>query len=147
MKNTRFGYKIDDPRIYKGVIFTQHSKYIADTLDLAIRSIVCDKDRAALNEQLVRLGRKHFHYKVTHRMYPILAEALITSLRQVIGKEKFTPSVENGYKEILSVITSCYMEGAFHEEFDHSEEGSDEESHLSAVQYSLSTEFHEELYA
>ena len=122
--------------MYDGARFLGHTKHIFRTLDRTIR--VSREGRQELNDELVRLGKLHFHFGVTHRLYPILAASLIEALREVVGEDQFTASVENGFASMFSHITSCYMEGAFYEEFDHSD-GSDEKDDTRTIQSAPST--------
>jgi hemoglobin-like flavoprotein len=69
------------------------------------------EDAAWLRGVLRPLGAKHVSYGVTEEMYPIVAEALIETLREVSGSA-WSQEVERAWSDALGAVAGEMIAGA-----------------------------------
>lgn len=69
------------------------------------------EDAAWLSGVLRPLGAKHVAYGVTEAMYPLVAHALIDTLREVSGAH-WSPDVERAWSDALGAVAGEMIAGA-----------------------------------
>lgn len=69
------------------------------------------EDATWLEETLTAMGAKHVEYGVEDRMYPLVANALITTLADVSG-EDWSPKVEVAWLDALTYVAETMIAGA-----------------------------------
>ncbi|KAL7557009.1 hypothetical protein ACA910_002254 [Epithemia clementina (nom. ined.)] len=75
--------------------FKMHAAYMIQMLDTAMNML--GPDCELLTEIMQDLGRKHIRYGVRAEYFPVMGEALVYTLKKVLGDQKF------GEKEIRAV--------------------------------------------
>lgn len=79
--------------------------YVVDT---TVKAILSDKD---YTPALRRLRRRHAVYDVTKDDYPIIGEAFLWAVAQLLG-DQFTPEVESAWAAFYDVMAEIAIEGA-----------------------------------
>ncbi|CAB9521805.1 Leghemoglobin Lb120 [Seminavis robusta] len=102
-----FGFPMDmDPRceeVKNSPRFQTHAKYMINMLDRALNML--GPDAELLGEILSDLGKKHARLGVQERFFPFMGDALILTLREVLGTE-FTPDIESHWKEVYHALST-----------------------------------------
>jgi hemoglobin-like flavoprotein len=62
---------------------------------------------------LETLARRHLNYQVTEEMYGPMGEALLATLRQLLGA-RFTPEVEDAWREMYQTLARLMTSAAYH---------------------------------
>jgi hemoglobin-like flavoprotein len=58
-----------------------------------------------LEQTMMALGKKHIGYGVKPQYFPVMVEAIIAMLHEMLGA-KFTPEDQDAWEEVLSVLIS-----------------------------------------
>jgi hemoglobin-like flavoprotein len=58
------------------------------------------------------LARRHLNYQVTEEMYGPMGEALLATLRQLLGA-RFTPEVEDAWREMYQTLAQLMTSAAY----------------------------------
>lgn len=61
---------------------------------------------------LETLARRHLNYQVTEEMYGPMGEALLATLRQILGA-RFTPDVEDAWRQMYQALTRLMISAAY----------------------------------
>src|SRR6478672_10530735 len=61
---------------------------------------------------LETLARRHLNYQVTEEMYGPMGEALLVTLRQLLGA-RFTPEVEDAWREMYQTLARLMTNAAY----------------------------------
>ena len=61
---------------------------------------------------LETLARRHLSYQVTEEMYGPMGEALLATLRQLLGA-RFTPEVEDAWREMYRTLAQLMTSAAY----------------------------------
>jgi hemoglobin-like flavoprotein len=61
---------------------------------------------------LETLARRHLNYQVTEEMYGPMGEALLATLRQLLGA-RFTPEVEDAWREMYQTLARLMTSAAY----------------------------------
>ena len=61
---------------------------------------------------LETLARRHLNYQVTEEMYGPMGEALLATLRQLLGA-RFTPEVEDAWREMYQTLARLMTNAAY----------------------------------
>ena len=61
---------------------------------------------------LETLARRHLNYQVTEEMYGPMGEALLATLRQLLGA-RFTPEVEGAWREMYQTLARLMTNAAY----------------------------------
>ncbi len=61
---------------------------------------------------LETLARRHLSYQVTEEMYGPMGEALLVTLRQLLGA-RFTPEVEDAWREMYQTLARLMTSAAY----------------------------------
>jgi hemoglobin-like flavoprotein len=62
---------------------------------------------------LETLARRHLNYQVTEEMYGPMGEALLATLRQLLGA-RFTPEVEDAWRDMYQTLARLMTSAAYH---------------------------------
>ena len=102
-----FGFPIEmDPgsdQMQTSKRFLKHAAYMIQMLDRAFNML--GPDAELLAEILGDLGKKHARMGVKEEMFPVMGEALIATMKEVLA-ENFTPDVEAAYKEVYNALAT-----------------------------------------
>jgi hemoglobin-like flavoprotein len=61
---------------------------------------------------LETLARRHLNYQVTEEMYGPMGEALLATMRQLLGA-RFTPEVEDAWREMYQTLARLMTNAAY----------------------------------
>lgn len=88
--------------------FLQHATYIIQMFDKALQLLGPDVDtlRVILND----LGKTHVRIGVKESFFPIMGDALMKTLRQLLG-DNFDPQTEHAWREVYNAIASEMIRG------------------------------------
>jgi len=81
-------------------------------LDVAINML--GPDLGPVTHALHVLGAKHVGYGVLPEHYPIVGEALLSTLETALGNE-WTPKVKNGWTAVYGFVSTSMIAGAKYE--------------------------------
>ncbi|GAX25643.1 hypothetical protein FisN_15Lh009 [Fistulifera solaris] len=104
---TLFGFPIDidvdSPELLSSKRFLAHAVYLLEMIDTALNML--GPDIELLTDIMTELGKKHVSYGVKPDMFPIMGDALIYMLRDVLGDE-FTDATEEAWKETYGALSA-----------------------------------------
>jgi hemoglobin-like flavoprotein len=104
---TLFGFPIDidvdSPELLNSKRFLAHAVYLLEMIDTALNML--GPDIELLTDIMTELGKKHVSYGVKPDMFPIMGDALIYMLRDVLGDE-FTDATEEAWKETYGALSA-----------------------------------------
>jgi len=69
-------------------------------------------DVVPLTRTLVKLGERHLRYGVMPDHYPVVGQALLSVLENVLGDKRWTPEVKRGWSQVYGLISSAMISGA-----------------------------------
>ena len=95
--------------IFKGVDQKEQSRALMTMIDGAVGLL--GTDTVKLIKTLKDLGARHAGYGVEDAHYPVVAQALIATLKKGLG-EKMTPEATTAWVNVYAVIESTMKEGA-----------------------------------
>jgi len=84
------------------------AKKLTDMLAAAISLL---ERPGELESVLYRLGARHVEYGAKPEHYPVVTQALLDMLAEVMGPE-FTPSLRGAWSELLHVVSNAMLAGA-----------------------------------
>jgi methyl-accepting chemotaxis protein len=84
------------------------AKKLTDMLAAAISLL---ERPGELQSVLHRLGARHVDYGAKAEHYPVVAQALLDMLAEVLGAE-FTPTLRGAWSEMLHIVSNTMIEGA-----------------------------------
>lgn len=96
----------DSNAMKKSSRFLQHARYMIQMLDKALSLL--GPDSQTLAEVLNDLGKKHVRLGVKESFFPFMGEALVETLREVLGS-KFIPELEHSWNEVYQVLSSAMI--------------------------------------
>jgi hemoglobin-like flavoprotein len=91
----------------KFIVFT---KKFVRMLDMAVHMLGPDMD--IVEEQMYDLGSSHERYGVTPEHFDLMGQALIHTLKMVLGPRSFMDRTEQSWQEIYSFMTKTMIKGA-----------------------------------
>ncbi|CAB9507130.1 Globin [Seminavis robusta] len=101
-----FGFPKDmDPtceKLKKSKRFVSHAKNMVAMLDRALAML--GPDAELLEEMLLDLGKKHVTIGVPVNAYPIMGDALLQTLRELLG-DKFNQQAEHSWLEVYRAFS------------------------------------------
>jgi nitric oxide dioxygenase len=56
------------------------------------------------------MGRKHVRYGVKPAYFPIMGEALIKTLEEMLGKASFSDEVTDSWRETYKTLADCMID-------------------------------------
>ena len=105
-----FGGEVDNTKMYESTSFKRHARNVITTVDVAV-SLLEQNDMDTLVTALKDLGGKHVAYGVVEEHYPIVGQALLTTLATALG-DAFTTEVKEAWTSVFGVITEQMLQGA-----------------------------------
>ena len=90
----------DEPKIYQSESFKAHALKAISAVDMAVKSL---DDLESLMPKLKNLGRIHAKKGVKVEHYPVVGDALITTMRVGL-KKSWTPEIEKAWEAIYQII-------------------------------------------
>ena len=78
-------------------------------LDVAVNMLGPDLEPVSI--ALEELGARHVKYGVIEDHYPIVGEALLTTLESALG-DSWTPTVQEGWTFIYTFVSNTMIKGA-----------------------------------
>jgi molybdopterin-guanine dinucleotide biosynthesis protein A len=119
------GFDDDDDALYSSPGFLAHARGVVSMLDIAVNMLGPDLEPVAY--ALEELGAKHSHYGVLPAHYPVVGEALLSTLETALG-DAWTPTVQEGWTAIYVFISTTMIKGAV-----NTLKGDDENSAISTA--------------
>ena len=93
-------------RFYASPGLHQHAKNVIRYLDRAIDLLASGDSDNELGGVLLDLGQKHASFGVTARMYQPMGQALIATVAEILGEDRFTPDVLQAWIEVFEALAS-----------------------------------------
>lgn len=90
--------------------FVRFAKNFVRMLDMAIHLL--GPDMEIVEEQMYDLGKSHKDYGVMPKHYKLMGQALILSLKTILGQKSFTVRTEKAWNEIYFFMSMTMIEGA-----------------------------------
>jgi hemoglobin-like flavoprotein len=87
--------------------FIMHASNMIDMLDRALNML--GPDAELLAEILTDLGKKHARMGVRESYFPFMGEALIATLRDVLGASGFTPEIEESWNVVYAGLSTAMV--------------------------------------
>jgi hemoglobin-like flavoprotein len=98
--------------LYESQQFLRHARGVVKMLDSALRMLK-GPDLETLQEVLRELGDRHVEYGVLPEHYPIVGEALLSTLETALGDNKlWNDKVKSGWVAVYDIVSSSMVEGA-----------------------------------
>jgi nitric oxide dioxygenase len=97
--------------LYESQQFLRHARGAVKMLDSAL-GMLRGPDLETLQEALRGLGERHVEYGVLPEHYPIVGEALLSTLEMVLGDKLWNDKVKSGWAGIYDIVSSSMVEGA-----------------------------------
>jgi len=79
-----------------------HAVYLIQMFETSLDML--GPDIELLTEMMSELGAKHVRYGVRTEMYGMMGDALIESLKELLGEEKINPKVERAWHETFDAL-------------------------------------------
>jgi hemoglobin-like flavoprotein len=102
-----FGFPIDinvdSPELLNSKRFLAHAAYLLEMIDTALDML--GPDIELLTEIMHDLGIKHIRYGVKPEMFPVMGEALISTLQDTLGAD-FTESMKDSWRETYDALSA-----------------------------------------
>ena len=99
----------DDERLYKDPRFLVHARRVVKMLDVAVDML--GPDLGPVSHALRLLGERHVAYGVIPEHYPIVGQALLSTLEAALGSS-WTPPVQEGWAAIYGFVSATMVAGA-----------------------------------
>jgi hemoglobin-like flavoprotein len=100
---------MQEESFYEHPAFVRHAVAVVRMLDVAVHMLGPDLD--PVTEALEGLGARHVQYGVIPDHYPIVGEALLSTLEAALG-DAWTDKVKLGWTTIFSFVSSTMIKGA-----------------------------------
>ena len=100
----------DDEKMYKSPTFKRHAHGVVNMVDTAV-GLLEKGDMDTLVAALKDLGAKHVAYGVEEGHYPVVGQALLSTLEAALG-DAFTEPVKEAWAGVYGVISAKMLEGA-----------------------------------
>ena len=94
--------------LFKGDVSEQGHKLIR-MIEMAVTGL---RKFDMVTPALETLARRHLNYQVTEEMYGPMGEALLATLRQLLGA-RFTPEVEDAWREMYQTLARLMTNAAY----------------------------------
>jgi Globin len=108
-----FGFPLDiDPNseeLLKSKRFKMHASYLIQMIDTALNML--GPDIELLTEMLYDLGDKHVRYGVKPSYFPIMGEALVATLEECLGNDKFSNEMKESWVEVYNTLSADMIAG------------------------------------
>ncbi|GAX29564.1 hypothetical protein FisN_24Lh015 [Fistulifera solaris] len=102
-----FGFPIDidvdSPELLQSKRFIAQAIYFWNMIDTSLNML--GPDIELLTEIMTELGTKHVVYGVKPDMFPIMGDALVWTLKEMLG-DKFTEESEESWKETYGALSA-----------------------------------------
>ena len=95
--------------MYKNPRFLVHARRVVKMLDVAVDML--GPDLGPVSHALKLLGERHAAYGVIPDHYPIVGQALLSTLEAALGSS-WTPPVQEGWAAIYGFVSATMMAGA-----------------------------------
>lgn len=99
----------DDEQLYKNPRFLVHARRVVKMLDVAVDML--GPDLGPVSHALKLLGERHVAYGVIPDHYPIVGQALLSTLEAALGSS-WTPQVQEGWAAIYGFVSATMVSGA-----------------------------------
>lgn len=99
----------NDEALYSDKDFLKHATRVVRMLDAAVNML--GPDLEPVSKTLEALGARHVAYGVVPEHYPVVGEALLTTLAAALG-DAWTPTAQEGWKGIYSFVSATMIKGA-----------------------------------
>ena len=103
------GFDENDESLYSSPQFLKHARGVVRMLDVAVNMLGPDLD--PVSKALEELGARHAKYGVIPDHYPIVGEALLSTLEAALG-DSWTPTVKEGWASIYAFVSSTMIRGS-----------------------------------
>jgi hemoglobin-like flavoprotein len=100
---------MQEESFYEHPSFVRHAVAVVRMLDAAVHMLGPDLD--LVTETLEGFGARHVQYGVIPDHYPIVGEALLSTLEAALG-DAWTDGVKLGWSTIFSFVSSTMIKGA-----------------------------------
>ena len=87
----------------------KHATRVVRMLDAAVNML--GPDLEPVSRTLEALGARHVSYGVLPEHYPVVGEALLSTLEIALG-DAWTPTAEEGWKGIYSFVSTTMIKGS-----------------------------------
>ena len=94
--------------LFKGDVAEQGHKLVR-MMEMAVTGL---RKFDMVTPALETLARRHLNYQVTEEMYGPMGEALLATLRQLLGA-RFTPEVEDAWREMYRTLAQLMTSAAY----------------------------------
>ena len=90
--------------------FISFAKKFVRMLDVAVDMLGPDMD--VVESQLYDLGTFHKRYGVTPKHYELMGQALVQTLKKVLGRRSFTDRTDKAWKDTFDFMSMTMIQGA-----------------------------------
>jgi len=90
------------PTVYENPRFVAHGSTLIMMIDVAVNSL--GPDLEPLEDELQTLGRRHIHMNALPEHWPFVGEALVYALKQILGNDAFTTSMEKSWSKVHNFL-------------------------------------------
>jgi hypothetical protein len=97
--------------LYESQQFLRHARGVVKMLDRAL-GMLQGPDLELLKEVLRELGDRHVEYGVLPEHYPIVGEALLSTLETALGDKLWNEKVKSGWAAVYDIVSSSMVQGA-----------------------------------
>lgn len=98
-----FPHDVDFGSIAESRRFLTHAVFLVEMIHKALNML--GENDQELEQTMMALGKKHIGYGVKPQYFPVMVEAIIAMLHEMLGA-KFTPEDQDAWEEVLSVLIS-----------------------------------------
>lgn len=98
----------NDETLYSNPRFLAHARRVVKMLDVAVDML--GPDLGPVSHALRTLGDRHATYGVIPEHYPIIGQALLSTLETALGTS-WTPRVQEGWEAIYGYVSSTMLAG------------------------------------
>lgn len=99
----------DSTQLLNSRRFKTHTAKTIKTIDTAMNLL--GPDNESLTEVMHDLGRRHVGYGVKPCHFPVLGEALIYTLKAILGEKKFGEKETNAFEITYNVLAGDMISG------------------------------------
>lgn len=103
------GFSEDDEALYSDPRFLAHATRVVSMLDVAVNML--GPDLEPVSYALEELGKRHVDYGVIPAHYPIVGQALLSTLEAALGND-WTPTAKEGWTGIYGFVSTTMIKGA-----------------------------------
>ena len=116
----------DEQNIYKSEAFKNHAYKVIGAVDMAVKSL---GDLETLMPKLKNLGRVHAKKGVKVEHYPVIGDALITTMKVGL-KKQWTPEIQKAWEAIYQIIQDTMIADHYEPNDPNDQELTDERVNL-----------------